>query len=159
MKKGLNEKQEKEAYFIKEWCITVIDFIYSKFNVDKSSTEMHKEVFGEETKRRYLRELSPSMYIKGLRMAFDDTNEMAMDGPFEMQEELNKILRDKFGKDLMTYSKKVSKKIKEIKDKGKIDNQDDYRLVMRYADSIYNDNLKRDELTLLNKLLLTWGEK
>lgn len=154
----LSEKQETEANFIKDWCITVIDFIYTKFNADKSFTEMHKEVFGEETKRRYLRELNPSMYLKGLRMAFNDTNEMAMDGPPAMQEELNKILRDKFGKDLMTYSKKIQKKITKIKEAGKISNEDEYRLVMSYIDAIYSDESKREELDLLNHLLLSWDE-
>lgn len=158
MEKKLNEKQELEATFIKDWCLTVIDFIHSKFNVDKSFTEIHKDAFSEETKQRYLKELSPSIYLKGLRMAFNDTNEMAMDGPPEMQEELNKILREKFGKNLITYSKKAQKKITKIKEAGKVSNEDEYRLIMSYIESIHQDESKQDELKLLNPLLINWNK-
>lgn len=89
-------------------------------------------------------------------MAFNDTNEMAMDGPPVMQEDLNKILREKFGKDLMTYSKKIQRKITQIKETGKISNEDEYRLIMSYIEAIYNDESKREELNLLNHLLLSW---
>ncbi|MGD1318732.1 hypothetical protein [Chryseobacterium sp. 2R14A] len=158
MEKKLNEKQELEATFIKDWCLTVIDFIHSKFNVDKSFTEIHKDAFSEETKQRYLKELSPSIYLKGLRMAFNDTNEMAMDGSPVVQEELNKLLREKFGKDLITYSKKVQKKINKIKEVGKISNEDEYRLIISYIDSIHQDGSKGDELKLLDSLLLNWDK-
>ncbi len=156
MKKELSEKQEIEATFIKDWCTAVIDFIYSKYNEQASFGEMFKDAFSEETKQRYLKELNPSIYLKGLRMAFNDTNEMAMGAPQSIQEELNKLLRKKFGKDLMTYSKKIQKKIAQIKEAGKISNEDEYRLIMSYIDSIYNDESKREELELLNNLLLSW---
>lgn len=153
MEKKLSEKQEIEATFIKDWCLTVIDFIYSKYSEQTSFGEMFKQAFSQETKERILREASPSIYLKGLRMAFNDTNEMAADAPSSMQEELNKVLRDKFGKDLITYSKKVQKKITKIKELGKISNENEYHLVMSYIDSIYHDELKRDELKILNHLL------
>jgi|GEM_PF-896414 len=153
---SLNEKQEVEAAFIKDWCLTLLEFIYSKYSEQASFGEMHKAVFGEETKQKYLNELSPSIYLKGLRMAFNDTNEMAMDAPPAIQEEVNKILRDKFGKDLMTYSKKIQKKITQIRQVGKISNVDEYSLIMSYIDTIYNEESKREELDILNSLLLSW---
>lgn len=156
MEKKLNEKQEIEATFIKDWCTIIIDFIYSKYSDQTSFGEMFKQAFNKETKERILREVSPSIYLKGLRMAFNDTNEMAIDGPLTMQEELNKILRDKFGKDLMTYSKKIQKKINQIKEVGKISNADEYRLIMSYIDSIHQDKSKEDELKILNHLLINW---
>ncbi|MGJ1446711.1 hypothetical protein ACR79S_12390 [Sphingobacterium spiritivorum] len=156
MKKKLNEKQETEAKFLKDWSIVVIDFICSKYSEQTFFGEMFKEAFSEETKQRYLKELNPSIYLKGLRMAFNDVNEMALDGTPAMHEELNKVLRSKFGKDLMTYSKNIHKKITQIIGKGEISNENEYRLIMSYIDSIYNIESKQDELSKLNLLLATY---
>lgn len=159
MKKKLSEKQEIEATFIKDWCLIVINFIYSKYSEQMTFGEMFKEAFSEETKLRYLKELSPSIYLKGLRMAFNDTNEMAMDAPYSIQEELNKMLRNKFGKDLNTYSKKILREISKIKTKEDISNIKEYRLVQNYIDDIRNDEAKVEELNILNSLILKWDNK
>jgi hypothetical protein len=64
MKRKLNEKQEAESLFIRKWCLTIIDFLYSDNVIDTHLIELRKKAFDEETKTRYLEKTSPGIYLK-----------------------------------------------------------------------------------------------
>lgn len=156
MKKRLNEKQEKGILFIKEWCFTIVNFIYSKSNnTDSFITEMHKEIFSEETKQKYLKETSAAIYIKGVREVYNDTNEWAKGLLQNDLEELNRILLKKFGKDLSIHFQKIYK----ITKRGKIINDDEFRLINEKVDELCQTEPESQEIGKLNKLLLVYEEK
>lgn len=155
---SLSKKQETEAVFIKDWCLTIIDFIHSKFKVEKNYIEMYKKTFAEEMKQHYLKKASSSIYVKSLRMAFNDINEMATGLPPIIQEELNKTLRKKFGNDLNYYSATLHRKIREIIKRGRIRNPDEFRLLKDRAEGILKEEELQTEVQEINRILLKYKE-
>ncbi len=154
MNKKLTEKQEAESLFIREWCLTIIDFVYLPITKDLSALiEMRKEALGEEMKKAYLEKVTPSIYMKGLKEAFNDLNGTARDLPPKLLEELNKILRDKFGKDISTYSLSDMKQIVKITNRRKIVNEDEFRLINERVNELCEMDSESSELEVLNGLL------
>ncbi len=158
MKKNLNAEQEIESLWIREWCLTIIDFIYSKDKTNANFYETYKETFSENTKHRYLEKLNPSTYIKGLKQAYNDMNEWAYGLSITDVEELNKILQDKFAKDLNTNSHNIPKQISKIIKRGKINNDDEFRMINEKVNEICQTSPKSSELDKLNQLLLKYEQ-
>ena len=154
----LTEKQNSEVEFIKDWSLTIINFLKSKLNLDDSFWFDYEQIFSEEIKRKYLTETSPSIYIKGLRMVFNDINEMALDLSLQLQVELNKLLLSKFEKDLNFYSTSLSKKVRQIIKRGEIKNPNEFRLLQSRAELIYENEELKTELTEINKLMVSYEE-
>jgi hypothetical protein len=158
MKKKLNEKQEAESIFITKWCLTIIDFIYSNNSVNPHLIKLRKQAFSDETKTKYLEQTSPGIYLKGIRQAYSDVNEMAKDAPKQILEELNKILRNKFGKDLSTYSQDISSRIEEILKRGKIIDDDEFKIVEEKVSELCQIDPQLLEVTTFNNLLSVYHE-
>ena len=106
MKKILTEKQQKELVFMKDWILIVHDYI---FKDDEDILEEDK---------LYIIKAFEICEIRGMRMAFNDTLDMAKDLSYAQKEELNAILREKFGTDLNEQNNKNYKKIKRVIQRG-----------------------------------------
>lgn len=91
-----------------------------------------------------------------MRMAFNDTLDMAKDLSYAQKEELNAILREKFGTDLNEQNNKNYKKIKRVIQRGKIKTDEEYYLLKERIDEIYDDESKREEVEELGTLLLNY---
>ena len=160
MQKSLTEKQEAEALFIKNWGLTIIDFISSKSNAaDHSFFEMYKDAFSEETMQRLLNQVSGARYMRGLKQAFNDINQLANEWTNEWTNstrendlrksqlsELNKILLAKFGRTLVDEDKETEGRIEKIIKRGKINSEEEYRIILTKVDEIYADKSKVDEI-------------
>ena len=144
MKKKLTEKQQKELAFMKDWILIVHEYIFKNdediLEVDKLCIIKAFEI-GE---------------IRGMRMAFNDTLDMAKDLSYAQKEELNAILREKFGTDLNEQNNKNYKKIKRVIQRGKIKTDEEYYLLKERIDEIYDDESKREEVEELGTLLLNY---
>lgn len=158
MKKKLNAEQELESLIIKEWCVTIINFIYSKHKTNSQLYETYKETFSEITKIKYLEKTSPSIYMRSIKQAYNDVNEWAYGLSANDKEELNNELQNKFGKDLNTNSRNISKQISIIIKKGKINNDDEFRMINERVNEICRTDSKSIEIDKLNKLLLTYEQ-
>ena len=131
---------------MKDWCLTIVDFMIGKDGAHFSFTSF-KDIINDTYNIQNLRGL------QGMRCVYSDTNEWARDLlPLE-KTELNKILYDKFGEDLSTCSGRDVQKIKRIVRKGKIATENEYRLVQSRVDEIYADTTKKEEIETLNMLL------
>lgn len=144
MKKKLTEKQQKELAFMKDFIFFIDDYIYKDdediLEVDKLCIIKAFEI-GE---------------IRGMRMAFNDTLDMAKDLSYAQKEELNAILREKLGTDLNEQNNKNYKKIKRVIQRGKIKTDEEYYLLKERIDEIYDDESKREEVEELGTLLLNY---
>lgn len=144
MKKKLTEKQQKELAFMKDWILIVHAYIFKNdediLEVDKLCIIKAFEI-GE---------------IRGMRMAFNDTLDMAKDLSYAQKEELNAILREKFGTDLNEQNNKNYKKIKRVIQRGKIKTDEEYYLLKERIEEIYDDEGKREEVEELETLLLNY---
>ena len=171
MKKNLNTEQEGEVLFIKNWSLTIIDFISFKSNLaDSPIFEMYKDTFSEETMQRLLSQVSSARYMKGLKQAFNDINQLANEWAYEWASgpakdlrkiellELNKILLAKFGRTLVDEDKETEGHIKRIIKRGKINNEEEYRIILAKVDEIYADKSKVDLVQSLNDLLLKYDK-
>lgn len=144
MKKILTEKQQKELVFMKDWILIVHDYI---FKDDEDILEEDK---------LYIIKAFEIGEIRGMRMAFNDTLDMAKDLSYAQKEELNAILREKFGTDLNEQNNKNYKKIKRVIQRGKIKTDEEYYLLKERIDEIYDDESKREEVEELGTLLLNY---
>jgi hypothetical protein len=156
MKKRISKEQELESAFIRDWAITIIDLVYLKYQENKEFIELAKEAFSKQTKMQYLQKVSPGVYLKGLRQAFNDINEMVKDIPKDLLDELNALLREKFGKDLRTYSKKRLKQIGSVLRRGKILDEDEFRLIEERVSELCQLEPQASDITGLNNLLSTY---
>ncbi|MDE6142925.1 MAG: hypothetical protein K2F94_02480 [Muribaculaceae bacterium] len=68
-------------------------------------------------------------------------------------EELNAILREKFGEDLTTVNKRIAARIQKIEERGYIKTEGEWRMVRDWIDHIMWDDSKDKEVELLEKLM------
>jgi len=143
MAKILNEKQIKELFHTKDWCLTILDFIISR---NKHLPELN--IFVELINNAY-----DEQNLRGMRYVIKDINEWAKGMPQSDFVDLNTILQDKFGEDLIISANRDFSKVNQVIRKGKISSDDEYRLLLSRVDEIYNDKSKQNEVSILNKLL------
>lgn len=143
MAKKLNSIQIKELIHIKEWCLTVMNFMISHYegkDVFIQFSEVIKEGFNKQD-------------LRGMRYVYKDTNEWAKGLPLTHIEELNRILNEKFGEDIKKQTDRDITKISRIIKNGEINSEDEYRLILNRVEEIYADDNKKEEVLKLNKLL------
>ncbi|MDE6533535.1 MAG: hypothetical protein K2M27_08390 [Muribaculaceae bacterium] len=68
-------------------------------------------------------------------------------------EELNAILREKFGEDLTTVNKRIAARIQKIEERGYIKTEGEWRMARDWIDHIMWDDSKDKEVELLEKLM------
>ena len=133
---------------IKDWCISILDFVSIKNPAFRDFSEITKENL-----IRHYRDNNQKTY-KGFQQGYRDINEMANSLSSLDLKELNILLQKRFGKDLLSANKKdVKSKIEKILRKGKISNASEYELLLARVEEIYSDEGKKDEVERLNALL------
>ncbi|MCQ2320438.1 MAG: hypothetical protein MJZ91_03785 [Bacteroidales bacterium] len=165
MKRKLNEKQLEELKFKYEWCKTIQEFINAHED-DSFDVELMQDLdptFAEQNSSMhdYLIRVLDKAYLEqnlvGLRSSINDYNEDACDLTPSEFEELNAILREKFGEDLVHNRQKDLAKIKRIIKRGKINNEDEFRLLKGRIDELLEEE-KVEEAQLLDKLMFEFEE-
>lgn len=147
-KKALDKKKYNELELKKEWSLIIISFIQ---NIDKN------EYFFEQLKNS----VGAAFFdndLKGIRMIYNDVNEWAKGLDKSQLSELNKILIAKFGRSLIDEEKEIDSKIEKIVKRGKINSEDEYRLILAKVDEIYADKSKVNTIKVLNDLLLKYDK-
>jgi hypothetical protein len=71
---------------------------------------------------------------------------------------LNDQLLEKFGNDIDNTEEKNTIKITKIIKRGKINNENEYRLILNRAEEIYHDKNKKSILDQLNELLAKYDK-
>lgn len=165
MKRKLNEKQLEELKFKYEWCKTIQEFINAHED-DSFDVELMQDLdsaFAEQnpSMHDYLIRVLDKAYLEqnlvGLRSSINDYNEDACDLTPSEFEELNAILREKFGEDLVHNRQKDLAKIKRIIKRGKINNEDKFRLLKGRIDELLEES-QFEEAQLLDKLMFEFEE-
>lgn len=146
MKRKLNEKQLEELKFKYEWCKTIQEFENSKYG-DYSQGELMK----------ILNQTFEDQDLVGMRYIYNDDNERSRYSKPAELEELNAILREKFGEDLVHNRQKDLAKIKRIIKRGKINNEDEFRLLKGRIDELLEES-QFEEAQLLDKLMFEFEE-
>lgn len=143
MTKRITEKQAEELEHIKEWCHTIISFL-TKIGGESPIFTQYKDVINDSYQKQNL---------KGLRYCLKDVNEWSKGLAKKDMDELNTILESKFGSNLDDANNKALKKINNIVKRGKINSEDEFRLLTTRVDEIYANDKNKTELESINKLL------
>ena len=143
--KELTEAKLQELQFKKDWSINIILFA-KKCTIE--SERAGWDSFIEAIVRAYER-----FDLRGMRMVYNDMNEMANGLGRSKIEELNAILREKFGEDLTTVNKRIAARIQKIEERGYINTEVEWRMVRDWIDHIMWDDSKDKEVELLEKLM------
>lgn len=138
----------KEIAFLKDWSLTILNFLSKKNGDYKLFADASK------TSLENFPDKANSQMIKGLREGFRDFNEMAKYlSPIEFQE-LNEILNKKFGKNIETFEdEKVVAKIIKI---GKIISDLEFKIIEDKVNFLCQNDSKSTNLITLNNLLTAY---
>ena len=93
-----------------------------------------------------------------MRVVYNDINDLAMSMRRSQIEELNAILREKFGEDLTTVNKRIAARIQKIEERGYIRTEGEWRMVRDWIDHIMWDDAKDEEVELLDKLMAEYDK-
>jgi len=148
MAKKLSEEQVLELTHMKDWCLEILNYL-----IEKDGSSVWREVLGIITKAH------DRGNLRDIRQVFRDINEMSNSLSTSDKLALNRLLFDRFGKNLLTESKRNLARIQRVIEVKKIRTEVEYRLVLEHIDHICAFDKHRTELTALQMLLLDYDRK
>lgn len=148
MKKKISPQQLEELSFMRDWILFLYEHMFPEGEFRKHTFH----ILNEQINKAF-----ESQELRGMRMAFRDTNEVAGDLPSSELEKLNLLLREKFGTDLTVYDKKRLIKIKGIIKRGYVKNDEEFYLLRGREDEIYANN--EEEAEVLRNLMYEYEIK
>ena len=137
------KNKEAEILFMKNWMMEIADFYINAGDNNMLQLKLDLELYYQ--KKNYA----------GIKAGFNDINDIndiASDLPKEELTELNRRLKERFGKTLYDFQKNTDKKIAQILKRRKIRNEEEFRLAQMHIDRIFQDTEKEEEWKILEDL-------
>jgi len=134
------KNKEDEILFMKNWMMEIADFYINAGDNNMLQLKLDLELYYQK-----------KIYA-GIKAGFNDINDIASDLPKEEFTELNRRLKERFGKTLYDFQKNTDKKIAQIIKRRKIRNEDEFRLAQMHIDRIFQDTEKEEEWKILEDL-------
>jgi len=139
-----------ELLFLAEWCRTLVKCLAGGQQQSQSLVvPLEAAINGAFEKRNF----------RGMKTAARDLSEWARTLPAVRQSEIDAVLREKLGIGLKEDAAAVAAEVSAILERGRIFNDDEYRLLEAHADAIYADGSTAKELGRINELLAAYGTK
>ncbi len=145
--RALKGEKLEQLKFMGDWCITIYEFIKETNPVDPFDF-VRNSIYA-------INKTIESNHFQGMKMVYNDTNEMARGLSGKQLIELNKILHEKFGKSLIDEEKETLKKIDRIIKRGRVNNDEEYYLIQSYIDELIMAN-DIDRVNKLNRILVAF---
>lgn len=145
----LSEKGKKELEFMKDWCLSILDFINGKMDRTFGSPDINS--MKETLIKNYEQPHAES--VAGFKEAYRDLNNWAMGLPHKDIIELNSILMKKFGHSLGNVEKATNLQIKKIAKRGIVNSADEYRLLEDRINELVRISPESSEIEIINSLL------
>ncbi|MBD5358067.1 MAG: hypothetical protein HDR88_13850 [Bacteroides sp.] len=154
MVKKLSEAQLKELTFKRDWCLAVIEGIGKVCPASECNfivTEFPP----------IINKTFDKMDMRGMRVLYDDINDIEDALTPSQLIELNRILRERFGQDLTTANNRLGNKADSIIKRGKIRNDEEYYQMKPYVDHLLWTGVAGDEekAKILDKLLYEYEQR
>ena len=159
----ISEKKQVELDYLIKRCLIFHDFLSKKYY---GKEEYYYSYYSKEDSAkliecyRNVRNTIEEAYKKGnlavLREGSKDFTYQLREMPFKDVIELGEILKRELGEDLAIVEKQRIAAIKRVVKRGKILNLDEYELLSRRADEIYEYPDMADDLERINSLLVAF---
>lgn len=151
MKKKLLKLDKTADYAtLREWCVTIYNFIL----------DLYPEMFNslKEIEKVVKEELDEKSDIRRMRLLYREMNWLVGEGflPDSQMEILNQILQEKFKYNLDDVANSNNDEIKRIIKRGKILNDREFELVKNREESIYADESQVEYAEILRSLLVAY---
>ena len=132
--------------------------LFNQFMIKRG--DIPKKLIGAYTEsNRLLESAYQEGEIKPLRAASNDIDDQVIRHmPLSMALELKSFFKAKLGIDLDIFEKARLKSIEIILKKGKINNPQEYELLLNRVDEVHLNVSKAEEVERLNNLLLTYDK-
>ena len=148
MAKKLNDIQQKELVRLKEQCLTILNFMIEK-NGELPLFDQFKNIIHETFEQKN---------ISGLKYLNKDIIEWA-NGLSQIDfASLQELLIKKFGTNMSKSDDKIIIEINRILKRGKINNKEEYNLLLEEVEEIYLDIDKKDKVEVINNLLASYSK-
>lgn len=147
-RKSANRDGDEELELLRDWSVAILEFTITRLNdsnlrgvFQDMIVQTHRAL--ENRNRRGLREIAADLLESADGLSTED------------QIELDEILREKTGRGLFQEIRNVDKRISLILERGRIANEDEYRLLVARASDV---NKIGEDTALIEHLLSTYGQ-
>jgi hypothetical protein len=137
-----------EVNTLADWCECMHRFIFDRSLAFRPGFEDMLEVQLSGTRNARARG-----DLRGLRMVHRDLTEAARDLPAKDREELDGILRQRFGRGLESAEEEIALTARKIIERGVIDNAEEFRILEAWLNVLLEDPSKRGEAEEVSILL------
>ncbi len=141
--------KKEELKILRDKCLIFCTFLVQKTGVPKQS-------FGQTNKLIY--KAYKDNDVRALKVTSNDIDNQIRELPLYLSLELDKLFQEKLGISIDSINKKMEKEIQKVIKRGKILNEEEYRLIKNREDEIYVDNSKAEEKQQLDRLMEAYEE-
>ena len=149
-KKLLNLYKTADYATLREWCVTIYNFILDIYPEMVESLKEIEKIVKEE--------LDEKTDIRRMRLLYREMNWLVEEGflPDSQMDSLNQILQEKFKHSLNDAANSDYDEIKKIVKRGKILNDREFELVKNREEAIYADESQAEYAEILRGLLVAY---
>jgi hypothetical protein len=141
-----------------DWCEFIETYLHDRI---LATHALHDSEFFETSykwKMETLRQVREKQNLRGMRMVFRDTNEMARELGEPLRGDLDRALRERFGHGLEKGDRQLARQARTILKRGKISTAEQYRILETRLSALIDDESGADEIAKINALLGTVKE-
>ena len=139
-----------EIAFYKDWCYTCSHYLISNF----SPPEFREKLISSIEQIKLLQVPNTKAGLQGAMQGYHDILEMSKDLPKDQFEELNKILIEKYGKDLNTEA--LRRQVEKITKRKRIKNDTEYYIIEEAVNELSQTNPISEKIALYNSMLSSY---
>ncbi len=144
--------KKKEFEFLRDKCLLFNEFMEKKMIISSEIINAFKN------SNDLIIKACENRHTKILREGNREVDLQIRELPLYLALELDKLFQEKLGISIDSINKKMEKEIQKVIKRGKILNEEEYRLIKNREDEIYVDNSKAEEKQQLDRLMEAYEE-
>lgn len=145
----ITELKEKDYTSLRQWCITICDFLLS------INSEFSNLVYGKYGVMEVIGNIDKTHNLRKMKALYKEMNILVgeeMLSPKQM-DDLNQLLKGKFGHNIADEKDKETEIIQKIIKRGKIRNDREFELVKRREEEIWEDDSQTEYAETLRRMM------
>ncbi|MFO0994512.1 MAG: hypothetical protein U1E67_21570 [Hyphomicrobiales bacterium] len=141
-----------------DWCEFIETYLHDRILSTHTldDPEYFEKSYGEKV--AILRRAREEQNLRGMRVVFRDENEMARGVGGALRRDLDRALRERFGRGLERGDRHLARQARAMLNRGKISTADQYRILETRLGALIDDEAGSDEVAQINARLATVKE-